>query len=417
MATSPTRRAIDFDNESEVVPRDLPSLVVRIFAWMIILLVVAAALISFLVPFPEVIESAFVLVPKDGADPVKAPIGGSVERVEAKEGKDVKAGEVLFVINSQDLTVMDTRVKSLERELQASKPVSEAVRESRKAAMRSAEIRVSSLSSELSFMVRRKEKSEKLRKMAETSFQKNLITQEQLLREQDADDEAGRALENLRRGLAEAKSGVAEMRALSEREEAELSANTAKLEGALAEGQAALAWVQRATEESQGIIEENGRRLFRVTAPFDGTITSIGPSRPGVVIERGEVLCTLAQAGAELRAELNVPELEAGRIAREQSVKLLLDAYPYVRYGTRSAVVSWVSPTAEAGKLRAHATISDATVVIDGVPRALRAGMSGKGRVRVGNRTLVEYVLEPLRQLRENLSHEAERPKVEPAKN
>src|SRR5205823_698774 len=119
------QRAIDFEKESEILPRDLPPASVRVFAWTIIAVAAAAVLISVLVPFPEMIEAPFVLVPKGGADPVKAPIGGTIERVDASDGKEVKTGDVLFVISSQDLTVMDARVKNLERDLNAQQPVSD----------------------------------------------------------------------------------------------------------------------------------------------------------------------------------------------------------------------------------------------------------------------------------------------------
>jgi molybdopterin-guanine dinucleotide biosynthesis protein A len=40
-----------------------------------------------------------------------------------------------------------------------------------------------------------------------------------------------------------------------------------------------------------------------------------------------------------------------------------------------------------------------------GQSRPLIAGMSGKAEIVVGNRSLIEYVLEPLRQLKENYSN------------
>lgn len=397
-----SRIAIDFDRESELLPRELPSLAARLISMLIITLVASATVIAIVVPFPEQVDSTFVLVPKDGADPLKAPIRGTIEKVEISDGKEVKAGDVLFVIGSEDLAVLAARVKGLEREMESTTPLNAAQRESRKAAVRSAEVRVRSLEAELGYIVRQKEHAGKLRRMAEGAFAKNLIAEEALIREQNADDSAGRALEETRRQLAEARSTIAEAKAEQEREEAEMNASRTRLDSQLAEAQAALAFLERASKEKHldGAKDSN---VYRVLAPYDGTVIGMGPTRAGAVIERGEILLSLAAAGAELIAELSIPELESGRVAVGQSTRVMLDAYPYPRFGTRKAKVQWVSPTAEKGKLRALATIEDPTVVIDGVAKPLRAGMSGKARVRVGNRTLAEYALEPLRQLRENL--------------
>lgn len=44
------------------------------------------------------------------------------------------------------------------------------------------------------------------------------------------------------------------------------------------------------------------------------------------------------------------------------------------------------------------------TIPVDGADVPLRAGMQGTARITVGRRRLVEFVLEPIRQLRENFS-------------
>lgn len=47
--------------------------------------------------------------------------------------------------------------------------------------------------------------------------------------------------------------------------------------------------------------------------------------------------------------------------------------------------------------------------MVQGQSRALISGMSGTAEVVVGSRSLIEYVLEPLRQLKENYSDVPER--------
>lgn len=144
-----------------------------------------------------------------------------------------------------------------------------------------------------------------------------------------------------------------------------------------------------------------------VTAPFAGTVLALRCQEPGAVVERGQELCQLARAGGPLQAELTLPESAAGRVRTGMEVKLLYAAFPYQRYGVRVGTVRWVSPGAAVGKdgaqFRALAEPADTTVRVGGEARPLRAGMGGEARVVVGRRTLVEFAVEPLRQLRESL--------------
>jgi multidrug efflux pump subunit AcrA (membrane-fusion protein) len=148
-----------------------------------------------------------------------------------------------------------------------------------------------------------------------------------------------------------------------------------------------------------------------IVAPYDGTVIRLGPRRAGVVIERGEVLCELARAGGQLRAELAVPERDAGRLAPGQPVRLLLSSFPHTRYGARPGTLLWVSPaaagtgpgTSNGATFRAIASLEDLEIVVAGERRPLRAGMGGEARIVTQNLTLLELAFEPMRALKENL--------------
>jgi membrane fusion protein len=89
-------------------------------------------------------------------------------------------------------------------------------------------------------------------------------------------------------------------------------------------------------------------------------------------------------------------------------VQLLYEAYPYERFGTGRGTVRWISPAAiasgNAERFVAHVSLDSPTLGAASAGRALRAGMGGEARVVVGRRTLAEYVVEPLRKLRENVA-------------
>jgi multidrug efflux pump subunit AcrA (membrane-fusion protein) len=72
-----------------------------------------------------------------------------------------------------------------------------------------------------------------------------------------------------------------------------------------------------------------------------------------------------------------------------------------------TGTLSWISQSAVSSRdgqqFIALATLDSSTIDVGGQSKPLRVGMRGEARIVVGNRTLIEYVLEPLRQLRENM--------------
>ena len=87
-------------------------------------------------------------------------------------------------------------------------------------------------------------------------------------------------------------------------------------------------------------------------------------------------------------------------------MRLFFDAFPYQRYGVVNAKLDWVSPSAVTTTQGQHfvALASlDQSELTKRHHLALRVGMGGEARIVVGQRTMIEYAFEPIRQLRENM--------------
>jgi membrane fusion protein len=125
------------------------------------------------------------------------------------------------------------------------------------------------------------------------------------------------------------------------------------------------------------------------------------------VVTYGEELCRIARSDSVLIGELAPSEDALPRLAIGQRVQLLYQAYPYERFGTGGGRVRWISPAAigsgDRERFVAHVTPDAPTLGPAAEGRVLRAGMRGEARVIVGRKTLIEFVLEPLRQLRETV--------------
>ena len=143
-------------------------------------------------------------------------------------------------------------------------------------------------------------------------------------------------------------------------------------------------------------------------APCSGTVLRLTVKGAGAVVQEGELLGELACSGERLQAEVLVPQSGIGLIKPGQRVKLLYDAFPYQRYGVKYGTLRWVSPASvvatDRSVFRGLVDLLDETVLVNGQPRALLAGMGGKADIVVGKRSLLSFAFEPIRQLKENFS-------------
>ena len=147
--------------------------------------------------------------------------------------------------------------------------------------------------------------------------------------------------------------------------------------------------------------------VVRVTAPFDGTVVVVQQKNQGdvVVLRAGAVQdCPF---GLDVdRAPHGAGERRAAAAGRPVRAAVLR-AYPYERFGTGHGTIRWISPAAvasgEGERFVVHVALDAQALGAPGSARPLRAGMSGQARVVVGTRTMIEFVFEPLRRLRENV--------------
>lgn len=151
-----------------------------------------------------------------------------------------------------------------------------------------------------------------------------------------------------------------------------------------------------------------------VVAPVDGTVLFVN-ARNGQPMERGDVAVTMeASSVTPLRVALRIPSEQRGFVQEKQSVRIKLDAFPFMRFGTHEAEIESISleTIGEAGAL---GTLKDITVFKDGAGDYLAwatlgrssfrhggqelrilPGMRGKAAIVVERLTLAEWVFAPL---------------------
>lgn len=167
----------------------------------------------------------------------------------------------------------------------------------------------------------------------------------------------------------------------------------------------------RISELNQSIAEVDSRREQLVVAPIAGRITAV-QIRAGEVVRQHVSMFSIVPEDTELIAELLVPSSSIGFVKVGQSIQLLLDSFPYQQFGTHSAVVSSVSIasvnprelSAPLGVKEAvylvRANLSSQSIQAMGNPEPLQSGMLFRADIILENRSLINWLLEPLYTLR-----------------
>jgi membrane fusion protein len=160
--------------------------------------------------------------------------------------------------------------------------------------------------------------------------------------------------------------------------------------------------------------EQDVKRDMIITAPIDGTITNIGPAR-GQTVAADTPFATLLPKDSALHAELLVPTRAIGFVHPGQPVMLRYEAFPYERFGQYAGKVENVGKSIwtqgdSVGPLAVREPVYRIVVKLDeqnitssGDKFPLRAGMVVSADLLMEKRTLLEWLFQPVLQLRQRV--------------
>lgn len=373
------------DQASGLLPTDPPARAARWAGWLLLSLALTVGLFVALVPLPESVRAPVRLMPVEGSAPVRAPVAGILIGAPLRVGQSVRAGELLFALDSLATREAQQQQATLEAEAAAL----QARRQAREAAL--------------------------ARRLALLASESALATRE--LHERDVHDAAVRALlarkqEAVDQGLLAAVTLVEDrlraadaaqqrLQAAQRVQQLALNRETAEAERAteaIAE-QAEQARLQAALTAAQAQLARADGGVEQIRAQRDAVVMETAALEPGAVVEAGMLLAQLAPRSVTLQADITLPQAALARIRVDQPVRLYLQAYPHLRHGSVPARIRWVSPAAtadEADSFRVLATLESMPAGIN-----VRPGLIGEARILVERRTLLARALEPLSGLRD----------------
>lgn len=171
---------------------------------------------------------------------------------------------------------------------------------------------------------------------------------------------------------------------------------------------------QRLSGESAKL--EHKANLLELRAPQAGIIKDLATHTRGAVVSPGSVLMTLVPHNEVLLAEVMVKNEDVGFVHVDQHVKVKLAAYPFQKYGMVDGTVVHVGADAMDGappqqqkgneqqnlpgllSYKALIWLDKQQLEVDGNPLRLSPGMQVVAEIHQGPRTVMEYLLSPVRK-------------------
>ena len=346
------------------------------------------------------------LAPSAGLIKVFTPQTGNVTRLAVVEGQAVRGGDVLMTISSE-------RSSATSHESQAA--IQRAVQQRRDSLRleRIKQLEIDELGAAAIVQRVRGLESQAAQAEAQIGLQRSrVVGAERNLRRNEALVEARFVSEAaLQQKQDELIDQQAQLTVLL-RGVAALAGDLLAARGELAAGGLKRANTIRAidrqiSELEQQITEADTRRGVVLTAPADGTVTTI-LADVGQTVSPGVPLLSILPAGAVLEAQLLVPTRAAGFIKAGQSVALRYQAFPYQRFGHAIGEVAAIGRTViqpnESGLptvisepvYRVTVRLPSQDVRAYGQAMALQAGMALDADVWIDRRRIVEWLLDPL---------------------
>ena len=168
------------------------------------------------------------------------------------------------------------------------------------------------------------------------------------------------------------------------------------------------------SELQEGLANVEARRETIIRAPMTGVVTNVAVTR-GQSVAQDTTLATVLPRGSGLHIELLVPTRAIGFVQKGQEVVLRYEAFPFERFGQYRGTIMDIgrnvwSAGERIGPLSAREPVYRVDVKLErqnvsalGQEFALRPGMLVNADLLLEKRTLLEWIFEPLLQLKGRL--------------
>jgi HlyD family secretion protein len=159
--------------------------------------------------------------------------------------------------------------------------------------------------------------------------------------------------------------------------------------------------------EQEWVKQQHRNQLMELKAPQEGYVQELAIHTAGSVVPSGTVLMTIVPANEPLKAEVYLDNRDIGAVRKGQVAKVKLDAYEFQRYGLLDAEVALISAdavtqregnTQNSVNYLAQLELASQFLEREGNSFSLRPGMLVMAEIKVGTRSVMEYLLSPIQK-------------------
>ncbi|HEN3618532.1 TPA: HlyD family efflux transporter periplasmic adaptor subunit [Yersinia enterocolitica] len=385
--------------------------------WAMLALVLIASLIAFLGlgTYTQKARLAGSVVHHPAVARIIAPRDGIIISSLAEEGKIVRAGEVIYIVNMETQTAFGATNHEITTALKSQKT---AIEQEIKLKSAAADTERSHL---LQMLKNKDVEQQKMGNLIAKSAQQTSWLLEKAQHFKTLVKQ-GIALETEHMARqSEYYSAAVQLEAYL-REEVKLQGETISIQARLAaihnEVEVSLERLRRQTARlDQDLISTEQERELHITSPIDGTLTGI-TGLAGNTIQAAQELASVVPTSGQAEVEIFATADAIGELRKGQAVRLRFDAYPYQWFGQYEGIVRSISTTSVEQRLdisekQAHQPPrryfqvriipKNNSVVMAGKTYPLRPGIGVKTDVFIKKRPLYEWLLLPLKGARDTV--------------
>lgn len=348
-----------------------------------------------------------------GAARVMSPDAGRITELLIKEGDEVKAGDEIAKVSLERTTVtgsssskevseeMERRRIILEKEQSQWRDLGAQQVEQLRRRMRDLENELAQIDREMKLQETRvkstREQAERFKALAGEKFVSDVASKQK--QDEVTDQEIKLQAMRRQRAQVERDLGAAKM------EEPAIQMRSRAQQEQVA---------RQISELRQGLSEVEARRENIIRAPMTGVVTNISVNR-GQSVAADTPLATVLPKGSGMHVELLVPTRAIGFLSKGKEVVLRYEAFPYERFGQYRGVITaigrnvWtagerIGPlSAKEPVYRVDVKLERQAVAALGEEYPLRPGMLVNADLLLEKRTLLEWIFEPVLQLKGRL--------------
>ena len=432
-----SREALDFAPDLLAMQERPPAKLPGVILYAVIALFAVLLAWAYLAKLDVVATADGKLIPKSYLKIVQPAEGGILKEILVNEGDKVQAGQVLMrmdaVLGEADTKILDSEVQQRQLQLRridaglADRPLAmvakddanlfrqiqaqhaaqqlayrDALAQERAMATRTREELSAAQQIERKLaqtLPSLKEQEDAWKKLGKEGFAGKLQVQEKERErmEKEQDFKAQRyTVESQRAAIAQSEQRMAQItsnyRQQLQNERVQIQAELSKLQQELAK-------------------QQHKNALQELKAPHAGVVKDVATHTIGTVVAPGTILMSLVPVDEPLMAEVMVKNDDVGFVRAGQSVRLKLAAYPFQKYGMVEGKITHIgadasdAPPNNGGAqqammpttYKAIVTLDQQQLDVQGQRYPLTPGMQVSAEIHQGERTVLEYLVSPIK--------------------